>query len=751
MKRISLILLLIVLAITSVYAQVTNLNGSGTESDPYLVENLQDLITISQVDSLWSAHFIQTADIDALSTSELNNGSGFSPIGSYYSGNYFTGTYNGQYHTISNLFINRPSTFYIGLFGYILNAEISNIGIVDAEIVGISYVGGLVGESSSSIISNSYSTGSVSGSRNFIGGLVGYSGLSIISNCYATGTVSGSDAGGLIGLENHSTISNSYSTGEVSGLYSVGGLISSSYSSTISNCYATGDVSGGLNGNVGGLIGQSNSAIINTCYASGNVTGSNNQVGGLIGASSSAISNSYATGNVTSSGTGNRIGGLVGSLYDNSSIASSINNSYATGAVSGNLGVGGLVGYSSSSSSIISNSYSTGEVSGSNNYVGGLIGYSNSDISNSYATGDVSGIDKVGGLIGSSCSSSTISNSYAKGMVSGNSNIGGLVGYSSSTISNSYSTGEVSGYSNIGGFLGYNYQNSNSINNSFWDMETSGQTVSAGGTGKTTQEMKTLFTYLSSGWDFVEEIDNGTENIWTFFANDYPHLSYENYEHDLTSSLVHLWATTSQESINLYWSISDANRILLGYDIYRDNEVINEGLITDIFFNDIDVNQGEYYSYYVKAIFDEEESISSNVIEVLAFNSTTEVQSPDNLQLYIDLNNAQLDWDAVTDNSLENETTQILYIISYNDGVSLSEDAYYYLDHTTYPNYTHVGVGNTSNIMFYRVKAYKNINSATLSQINELVSHKCKVTEKEVESIIKKAKKTYTRIKNKDL
>ena len=67
------------------------------------------------------------------------------------------------------------------------------------------------------------------------------------------------------------------------------------------------------------------------------------------------------------------------------------------------------------------------------------------------------------------------------------------------------------------------------VTDSFWDIETSGQIASKGGSGKLTVEMQTAATFLKAGWDFVDEIDNGTEDVWWIDdGNDYPRLAWEN-------------------------------------------------------------------------------------------------------------------------------------------------------------------------------------------------------------------------------
>ncbi|WP_370574628.1 GLUG motif-containing protein [Methanomethylovorans sp.] len=214
------------------------------------------------------------------------------------------------------------------------------------------------------------------------------------------------------------------------------------------------------------------------------------------------------------------VGALVGHDGDwkTGSRGSSITNCYSTGSVTGDVAVGGLVGVQfSSSSPSIANSYSTCKVNGNAN-VGGLIAQNSGAIINSYSTGDVNGIKQmVGGLVGSN--SGTIINSYSTGDVSGHDIVGGLVGVNDfgGTITNSYSTGYATGEESVGGLVGYF---SRAVTNSYWDIETSGQSSSVGGEGRTTKEM----TYLPAdntyvGWDF--------ETIWSIdkkINGGYPYL-----------------------------------------------------------------------------------------------------------------------------------------------------------------------------------------------------------------------------------
>ena len=226
------------------------------------------------------------ADIDASATSGWDGGAGFAPIGKYVFNNSstsFTGTFDGLGHSISGLTIERPAQNNIGLFGSTNNANIQNISLLAGSIKGIEYVGALVAVQYGSTISNSYSTGTVSGTKSNVGGLVGGQGGSTISNSYSTSTVSGtSTVGGLVGSQGGGTISNSYSTGTVTGTESkVGGLVGSQNGGTISNSYSTGVVTG-TGSDVGGLVGSQWGGTISNSYSTGAVTGAND-VGGLVG------------------------------------------------------------------------------------------------------------------------------------------------------------------------------------------------------------------------------------------------------------------------------------------------------------------------------------------------------------------------------------------------------------------------------------------------------------------------------------
>jgi len=184
--------------------------------------------------------------------------------------------------------------------------------------------------------------------------------------------------------------------------------------------------------------------------------------------------------------------------------------------------IGGLVGVNKGT---VSNSYSTGSLTGVS-WVGGLVGQNDGTVSNSYSTGHVTSDSGAGGLMGGN--TGTVSNSYSTGNVTGDSGAGGLIAVNSGTVSNSYSTGSVTGNDYLGGLVGYNDEGT--VSGSFWDTETSGQSTSDGGTGKTTSEMKSIATFSGAAWEIIA-VASGSTNptyIWNIvYGQTYPFLSWQ--------------------------------------------------------------------------------------------------------------------------------------------------------------------------------------------------------------------------------
>ena len=385
-----------------------------------------------------------------------NAATGWTPLGGHQetANQDFTATFEGNDHTVSNLYINLSTTGasegnYVGLFGDLTAAAtIRNVGLVDPYVAN------------------------------------------------ARGGAGHSRTGALAGRNN-------------------GGAVSGSYVS-------------------GGSVASNQGTVVAVAFP---------MAGCLLGYSQGTVSDSYATCTATATGAddaADRAGGLIGWN------AGTVRDSYAAGTVAGDLQAGGLVGFSSGSNGLVTDSYATGAVSASaaGGYAGGLVGFNNAaaDVIGSYATGAVlaSGSSSyVGGLLGKAGSPGTqVRASYATGAVStsgDNGNAGGLVGWleEGATIVASYATGAVSasggGTNHLGGLLARIQIRSSSVTNSYWDTQTSGQTASAAGVGKTTSELQspTGYTGIYAGWNLNLDGQDGNDDPWHFgTGSQYPVLQY---------------------------------------------------------------------------------------------------------------------------------------------------------------------------------------------------------------------------------
>jgi hypothetical protein len=118
----------------------------------------------------------------------------------------FHGTFYGNGHIVSGIYVNNSNSDHQGLFGVVNGkATIKNIGVTNTYVKGKNYVGGLVGNNDGNV-SNCYSIGMVTGQEN-IGGLIGWN-SGKISNCYSVETVTGNKKQNrrLIGINRNDSI-----------------------------------------------------------------------------------------------------------------------------------------------------------------------------------------------------------------------------------------------------------------------------------------------------------------------------------------------------------------------------------------------------------------------------------------------------------------------------------------------------------------------------------------------------------------
>jgi hypothetical protein len=415
---------------------------------------------------------------------------------------------------------------------------------------GYEYVGGLASYNSGGI-TTSYSTCTVIGGE-YVGGLLGHNSSSgQIIRCFSTGMVTGvEDVGGLIG-SNYADVTDSFWDMETSTLpYSDGGIGKTTADMKTAGTFLeagwdfVGETVNGPNDiwkisegldyprlwweKYGGGKGEPNDPYLIYTAEHLNELGAERddydkhfKLMADIDFSGYLHERAVIAPDMIDSGLQHEGKPFTGVLDGNGHIISNL-------TIEGHSFLG-LFGYLDGDAIISNLSIEAADVNGISDFVGSLAGFNYGSIIGCCCTGDVSGNDRVGGLMGDNSIAGNITNCYSTVTVNGNEKVGGLVGYTKGNVTMCYSTGMViSEGQNAGGLVGDRHLHYGIVTDCFWDIQTSSQATSAGGTGKTTAEMQTADTFLEAGWDFVDENDNGNEDIWWILeGQDYPKLWLE--------------------------------------------------------------------------------------------------------------------------------------------------------------------------------------------------------------------------------
>lgn len=192
----------------------------------------------------------------------------------------FKGTFDGNGHKISGLYINTTSDFQ-GLFGYIKEGEIKNLS-VSGTVKGSYDVGGIVGNNNSGKVINCCNSAEIVSTNSRSGGVAGrIDNSGIVINCFNEGKISGGyESGGVVGCTNYK-VENCWNIGTVNGKYNIGGVVGySSPTGITSNCYNTGEVTA-TEEYAGGVVGC-NLGNVKNCYNIGTINHiKNNKCGGV--------------------------------------------------------------------------------------------------------------------------------------------------------------------------------------------------------------------------------------------------------------------------------------------------------------------------------------------------------------------------------------------------------------------------------------------------------------------------------------
>jgi len=314
-----------------------------------MVTEISDWNELNDVRNDLTANYILTNDLDDSTNgydTHVNTTDGWDPIGVSFDG--LTGEFDGDGHTISDLFIDR-SEDYVGLFADI-EGNIKNVTLTDADVTGTGFIASvLVGDNRGTI-----------------------------SDATVNGDLDCSQYGGLIAGQNNNSgvIKNSDASGTVTGSSNTfGGICGENFGGKITSCSADVSVSGG--GNTAGVFcgSNQNGGTIKFCEATGDIDISNGTVGGF-----------------------------AGSSFDS---GSEIVECFSDCPVDANDGTGGFIGDVSGGSVV--DSYSHGDVTGSNE-TGGFVGRIDGTIERAYSIGEVSGDTQTGGFAGNN--NGTINDSY---------------------------------------------------------------------------------------------------------------------------------------------------------------------------------------------------------------------------------------------------------------------------------------------------------------------------------------------------
>ena len=529
--------------------------GDGSENSPYEISNAEELY--------WFAALVngelggETPNASAKLTADIsvnsyvldydgtlnNNGYGFetwTPIGN--GSNLYTGTFDGQGHTISGLYFNISECNIVGLFGA-NKGTIKNVGVVDSYFYGSDYVGGVCGANSEGgTITGCYNTGMVSGIFQ-VGGVCGLNDGSTITGCYNTGMVSGiSQVGGVCGINDKGTIT---------GCYTNSGVVCENNGGTVTYC----EVKNGYEFRDGTVCSLLNTAL-KTAKASVRFYQGRNYPELFMNVPSLVddvyqISNKgdlYAFALIVNNGETSAKAVLTANITVNTGVLKedgTLADNYSGFETWTPIGkdqnpyTGTFDGQGHTISGLYFNN------SGSK-YVGlfrkndGTI--KNVGVVDSYFCGS----SYVGGVCGGNVAqneNTSITNCYNTGAVSGSSYVGGVCGGNvaqneNTSITNCYNTGAVSGSSYVGGVCGGIQVESNftaTITNCYYNSEkyTGNAVGDNNGTvtkveGKTTEQFKSgEVAYLLSQGSTVTDVENTTYysgSVWgqQLGTDDYP-------------------------------------------------------------------------------------------------------------------------------------------------------------------------------------------------------------------------------------
>ena len=283
------------------------LSGSGSESDPYLIQSLSDFEQFSNPDNsavFWTSDVYAklTMDIDlaGIAFDKAVIAPDLDDTTEDFVGTQFAGNFDGDNNRILNLTIDTQGNDRnaLALFGSVAaSGVVANLGLENVTIIGsgnrayypeVEFTGGFGGlcGNNAGHIHKCWVNGSITGGvySEDVGGLCGWNqSTGTISRCYVTGSATcGINSGGIGGLcgSNDGSINNSWTSSSITGKNSLGGLCGYLDGGSITNCYSIGEVNG-TDGYLGGFCGERNGGSISNCYWDTQTSGMSTSNGGI--------------------------------------------------------------------------------------------------------------------------------------------------------------------------------------------------------------------------------------------------------------------------------------------------------------------------------------------------------------------------------------------------------------------------------------------------------------------------------------
>ena len=227
--------------------------GSGTAEDPYQIADGAQLAKLAQDvnggNNYAGTYFVLTADILLNDISDWENWNenttglnSWTPIGT--SSQPFTGTFDGQGHTVSGIYVNSSNNCQ-GFFGATNGATIINLHTAQGYIRGNGSVGGIVGNAEGGSIEDCTNGCTIASTGSSNGGIIG-KGMGVqITGCTNNGPlVAGQyQNGGIAGTVEDSTIDRCVNNADITVADHAGGIAAYNTNGTVSNCLNKGNVS----------------------------------------------------------------------------------------------------------------------------------------------------------------------------------------------------------------------------------------------------------------------------------------------------------------------------------------------------------------------------------------------------------------------------------------------------------------------------------------------------------------------------